>query len=93
MNTSAISGHISSQHFGKKFNAKDVERNNNFRINVYPPNSLKNDTNVTLHFEIEKVSMKNLGYGYDNVYHTYNNYILDPNTRKATINYTPPSGR
>ena len=93
VNTSAISGHISSQHFGKKFNAKNVETQNNFRLNVYAPNDIKSNTNVTLHFEIEKVSMTNLQSGYDNVYITYDNYNLYPNTRKATINYTPPSGR
>ena len=93
VNTSAISGHISSQHFGKKLQAKNVEAQNNFRVNVYPPPKIKNNTNATLHFEIEKVSMKNLQSGYDNMYITYNNYILDPDIHMATINYTPPTGR
>ena len=75
------------------FNAKNVETQNNFRVNVYAPNDIKNNTNVTLHFEIEKVSMRNLQSGYDNVYITYDNYNLNPDTRMATINYTPPSGR
>ena len=93
VNTSAKSGHISSQHFGKTFNAKNVETQNSFRVNVYAPNDIKSNTNVTLHFEIEKVSIKNLQSGYDNVYITYNNYNLNPDIRMATMNYTPPSGR
>ena len=93
VNTSAVSGHISSQYFRNKFNAKDVERHNSFRINVYPPSSIKYDANVTLNFEITKVSMNNLQSGYDNVYITYNNYIMNPDVGMATKNYTPPTGR
>ena len=93
VNTSAVSGHISSQHFGRKFKAGDVERHNSFRINVYTPSSIKYDANVTLHFEIIKVSMNNLQSGYDNVYITYNNYIMNPDVGMATKNYTPPTGR
>ena len=93
VNTSAVSGHISSQHFGKKLQAKNVEAQNNFRVNVYPPPKIKNNTNATLHFEIEKVSVNNLQSGFDNIYITYNTYVLDSNVGMVTRNYTPPSGR
>ena len=93
VNTSAISGHISSQHFGKKLQAKNVEAQSNFRVNVYPPPKIKNNTNTTLHFEIEKVSVNNLQSGFDNIYITYNTYVLDSNVGMVTRNYTPPSGR
>ena len=47
VNTSAVSGHISSQYFGKKFNAKHVSTQNNFRGNISPQPNIKNNTNIT----------------------------------------------
>ena len=83
--TSATSGHISTQHFGEKFDTHKVARNIAYKINIKPPPGARNsvtdqqnfftfenldedatcndnneESNFTLHIEIEKISMKDL---------------------------------
>ena len=59
-NYAAISGTISSQHFGEKFDADRVLRKLKCNFYVYPPNEIKDNPNVSLHYIIEKISMKGL---------------------------------
>ena len=65
--TSATSGSIFTQYFGEEFDADKVETGPlTYYLSVYPPASAKkNNPNVTLHFEFEMVSMKDLSSGYD----------------------------
>ena len=65
VHTYATSGTISTQYFGDEFDADKVETNMMYRIVVYPPDSVKWNSNVSLHFVIEKISMKNLLTGYE----------------------------
>ena len=56
VDTSAASGLISTQHFGDKFDADKVETHLRYQINVHPPESVRNNPNVTFHFDIDKVT-------------------------------------
>ena len=88
--TSATSGNISTQYFGDKFEADKVEPKVYYKVYISPPDSVRNQTNVTLHFEIDKLSLKDLSSGEDrlwvsglgkmNTYSTHGSY-----------NHTPPS--
>ena len=59
IDTSATSGVIKTRHFGEKFNDHlSFERNTHFEfiVNIYPPDN----SNVTLHIKVERVSIKRL---------------------------------
>ena len=58
--TSAVSGTISTQYFGDKFDADKVETYLLYRILLQRPENTISDTNVTLHIDFERISMKNL---------------------------------
>ena len=64
--TVASSGSISTQHFGEKFNADNVQKTNLlYNITIHPPDNVIDNENVTLHLEIELISMKHLSTGKD----------------------------
>ena len=65
MSTGATSGSVSTQYFGDKFDAYKMDRNISYIIIIYPPPSVQNNPNVTLHFVIEKQLLKDLSMGYD----------------------------
>ena len=92
VDTSAASGIISTQHFGDKFDVKKVETRLNYQINVHTPESVRNNPNVTFHFQIDKVSMEN--FGYEEFWHSANtdNEIRDKNSYIAhtSENFTAP---
>ena len=58
MFTSATSGNISTKYFSEKFDADKVDGDINIRLQVYVPDSLIGEKNVTLMFDINKKSMK-----------------------------------
>ena len=58
--TFAMSGIVSTQYYGEKFRPELVERKLRYMVDVYPPDSVVDDENVTLHIKLEKVSMKEL---------------------------------
>ncbi len=58
--TSATAGAVTTQFYGEKFKSGLVERKLWYRVMIVPPKSVKNNGNVTLHFKVEKVSMKGL---------------------------------
>ena len=84
MDTFALSGTISTIHFGDKFDASMVERNLRFRIGIYPPSNAKGNPNSTLHIEIEKVSLQYDKFQVDGV-----GYI-DVEKNHILKNYTSP---
>ena len=65
VDTSATSGTITTQSFGEKFDVDKVETELLISVSVYPPASVKNNKNVTLHFEVEKLSLTDLSSGED----------------------------
>ena len=76
INTSAYSGTVSTNNFGEEFDADLLDDHVFFEVNFYsPPNWIYNAA-VTLNLEIEKVFMKDLIGGYDNLYVRYNDRII-----------------
>ena len=66
--TSSTSGVITTQYYGEKFQPHLVERKKLlYGIFVYPPMSLRNNTNVTLHFKLEKVSLTGISSGVEEI--------------------------
>ena len=63
--TAAASGTIFTQYFGDKFDVDKVEPRITYYVEVYPPDSVKRNRNITLHMNIEKLSMKGLSTGRD----------------------------
>ena len=88
--TSAISGVVTSQYFGEQYQPNLVTRNTLFNIHVYPPESVRNNTNVTLHFDLERVSMNEyLSEGWDDMW--VDGIFLRGGLTSFSFNYTPPS--
>ena len=76
INTSAHSGSVSTENFGKEFDADLFEDHVFYEVNIYSPPEKFNNAPVTLNLEIEKVSMNDLVGGYDNLYVRYNDRII-----------------
>ena len=87
--TSAISGVVTTQYFGEQYKPSLVERRVFYVVNVYPAERVWNNTNVTLHFNLEKVSMTDLSNGYDNT--GINGSFLDAGVSSVSLNFTPPA--
>ena len=89
IHTSATSGVVTTQYYGEQFQPDLVERNLWYDISVYPPENVKSAENMTLHFKLEKVSMKGLAGD------SYDTYMLgsDLSTIQTTAysNFTPPT--
>ena len=85
--TSATSGVVTTQYYGEQYQPNIVKRKAYFKINVYPPESVKNSKNVTLHYKLDKVSMTGLSKGWDNIGF---GRILEAGLTSASMNFTPP---
>ena len=88
MRTGASSGSVTTQYFGEKFDADKVETKLFYDVNVYGPASysIRNNPNVTLHIDIEKVSLEDLLSGFDRLYSVTGTL----ETSHRSYNYTPP---
>ena len=89
INTCATSGTIYTQYFGKKFYAKLVDFYFDYMIRVHPPDSVSYDNNVSLHFDVDKISLEELSGGKDNVFVDDMNIYLEENN--LSTNFSPPS--
>ena len=89
LRTSAISGDISTQYFGENFDAEKVETMLYYKVYVYPPNNIRDNRNVTLHFNIDKISVKHLMSGYEKLY-TEGLGIISLDRNQIGRNFTPP---
>ena len=84
--SSAPSGNISTQHFGDKFVADHVHTDLQFSIDLFIPRISSRKINVTLHVDIEKISLKDLSGGYDKFDYDYKGDI-DEDTTKMKRKY------
>ena len=89
LKTSATSGSVNTQYFGEQYQSHLVKMNMNYGVNVYPPLSVRNNPNVTLHFKLEKVSMTGMSVGWDNVVVEGDN--LDAGLSSVTYDFNPPA--
>ena len=91
--TAATSGSIITQYFGEEFDEDKVETYIRYHIKVYPPASVRSNPNLTLHLDIEKVSMKDLAGGDDDL--VVHGLVVDGNAAEIFSNqsyiYTPHS--
>ena len=64
INTCSSSGSISSQHFGKEFDAANVKVVSyiQYIIIIFPPEYVRENYDVTLHVQIDKASIEEGGY-------------------------------
>ena len=87
IDTSATSGVITTQYYGEKFQPHLVERNIYYGIIVYPPESLRNSINVTLHFKLEKVSLTGMSSGVEDI-SIMNHGTLNAALTSASFNFS-----
>ena len=87
VSTATISGSVTTHHFGDRFDAAKVDTRLRYEVNVYPPASVRNNTNVTLHLDVEKVSLQDLSSGQDTLKVGWNTMM----ETHRTYNHTPPT--
>ena len=68
VSTHATSGTITTKDFGDMFDADKVEKRIYYRIEVVPADNIRSDPNISLHFEIERITMTDLSTGKDDFY-------------------------
>ena len=56
IDTSAASGEIATQHFGKKFDPNMFPKKIKYQVFIYPPINIIRNNSVSLHFDIQKIS-------------------------------------
>ena len=56
--TAAAAGEITTQYSGDEYKSELVERNVLYKMSFFPPENAKNKTTVSIHWNIEKISMK-----------------------------------
>ena len=92
--SSASSGVVTTQYYTDPFQPNLVDRKLHYEVKVYPPeNDLVND-NLTLHFQVEKVSMKTFARGshsMDNFCMENTGGIADATQKTVYQNFTAPS--
>ena len=87
--TSATSGSVTTQFYGGKFSPELVEGKVWYSVSVYPPESVRDNENVTLHLKLDKISMRGLAPGSkDRVEMNFND--LDADETTTYKNFTPP---
>ena len=91
MNTYAFTGAICTKYYGKKFEAKKIERKIHYLINVLLPSDssgnekwFEENKNVSLYFEVDIDPLQNLDL------YEINNTVLNVTTSSIFNNFTPP---
>ena len=89
INTGAVAGTVTTKFYGEQFNEDLIERESWYSVNINVPESVQGDTNVTLHFELEIVPMKDMGQG---GYETYQlgSLVMNKEQTSASTSYNPP---
>ena len=88
--TSATSGVVTSQYYGNKFQRSLVERKLFYSVKVYPPQSIIDNDNVTLHFNVEKISIPGLSRPSKEIF-SLDFYPVDGEDMDTiNKNFTPP---
>ena len=99
--TYAASGFISTQHFGDKFVVDKIVPNIRYKVTFKSPlhSSMQDNKNVTLNFEIKKLSLMGLPSGEDSFSFTdsaktssinEDEEYIDADVETFVKNYTPP---
>ena len=86
INTAAKSGTVSTQYFGDNFDAEKVEALFIYKIRVIPLDSVLQNENVTLHFAINKIPMKETRMES----YSLRESVIKVDEQHISRNYTPP---
>ena len=86
--TSAPTGNISIQYFGDRFNVNKLDGNIYVGVGIFLPNSVVNNKEITLMFNILKRTMKEVSW---NDKMTFSNIVIDPDLRQWHTNITAPT--
>ena len=84
---------MTTQFFGDTFDADKIsdklDRQPYFKVHVFPPRNIRNNTNATLHFQLEKLSMRDFSTenGEDTLYVGKMGYM---DMKHTIMNFTPP---
>ena len=89
LETTATSGSVNTQYFGEQYQSHLVKMNVEYHVNVYPPVSVRNNPDVTLHFKLEKVSMTGMSNGWD--YVVVEGDHLDAGLSSVKYDFNPPA--
>jgi len=87
----ALSGSISTKYFRDKFNADKVVKQCNYNIAVMPPTNIKSNNNITLQIQIDKIPLRDLSTGQDDLRLTGIATNINETVKKVSRNYTPPA--
>ena len=91
ISSTASNGTISTRFFGEKYNAENVDTYILYHV-IIDSSATKNNTNVTLHFDIEYLSMEGLSqYNYDSMSY-YLDYDKIVDNGPFSKNFTPAYG-
>ena len=93
LETTSTSGAVNTQFYGEKFRPNMVETNYLYDVNVYPPDSVRRNENMTLHFKIEKVSLTGLTSRSKEYFKVSGIGKLDANQKTFYANFTPPPNK
>ena len=87
--TTATSGVVTTQYLGEHYQPGLFKTKVWYAVFVYPPESVRNSTNVTLLFNLEKVSIVGLSRGWDVT--TVDSFTIDVELTSVSENFTPPA--
>ena len=88
--TSALSGVVSTEYFGQNFQNDLVEEKFTFQVYIYPPEITKENKNVTIHLNLEKLSIEGLRDKDNNWFYMSVSGYIDANKINIYKNITPP---
>ena len=78
-------------YFSKKFDAEKVVTEMAYKININVPPSVSSNENITLHFQVRKISMKNLFQHGKDKFHLNDVFqSIETEVTHVAKNYTAP---
>ena len=90
LRTSATLGNVTTQYFGEKFKQNLVETFMLYSVKILTPESVRNNANVTLHFQLEKVSMTGLSSASEDKFFMEGVGILESSRTSVSVQFSPP---
>ena len=92
IHTSALSGVITTDHFGQKFKSELIEEKFIYKVSIYPPEITKDNNNVTIHLNLEKLSITGIKWLEKewNYFYMSGSGSIDDDKVSIYKNFTPP---